>query len=52
MDNDDDRYYLKDCSMSVNELEALTGFDFFPGLDDTIEEKVEGTVRLSDWGIR
>ena len=52
MDNDDERYYLKDCLMSVNDLERLTGFDFFPGLDDTVEEKVEGTVRLSDWGIR
>ena len=52
MDNDDDRYYLKDCNMSVNDLEKLTGFDFFPVLDDAIEEKVEGTVRLSDWGIR
>ena len=52
MDNDDDRYYLKDCLMDINELEALTGFDFFPVLDDTIEEKVEGTVRLSDWGIK
>jgi len=52
MDNDEERYYLKDCLMSVNDLEALTGFDFFPGLDDTVEEKVEATVRLSDWGIR
>ena len=52
MDNDDDRYYLKDCMMTVNELEALTGEDFFPVLDDTIEEKVEGTLRKSDWGIR
>ena len=52
MDNDDERYYLKDCLMSVNDLESLTGLDFFPGLDDTVEEKVEGTVRLSDWGIR
>ena len=32
MDNDDERYYLKDCSMSVDELETLTGFDFFPAL--------------------
>jgi endonuclease G len=52
MDNDGERYYLKDCSLSVNELEALTGLDLFPGLDDTVEEKVEGTVRLSDWGIK
>lgn len=52
MDNDEDRYYLKDCSMTINDLEALTGFDFFPALDDKVEEKVESTVRLSDWGIR
>ena len=52
MDNDDDRYYLRDCYMCVNDLESLTGFDFFPALDDKIEEKVETTVRLSDWGIK
>ena len=52
MDNDDERYYLKDCYLTVDELETLTGFNFFPQLDDTIEEKVESNVRLSDWGIR
>ncbi len=51
MDNDDDRYYLKDCYLNINDLESLTGLDFFPALDDKIEEKVESTVRLSDWGI-
>ena len=51
MDNDDDRYYLKDCYLNINDLESLTGLDFFPSLDDKIEEKVESTVRLSDWGI-
>lgn len=51
MGNDSERYYLKDCNMTVDELEQLTGLDFFPGLDDRIEEKVEGKVRLSDWGI-
>jgi len=52
MDNDDERYYLKDCLMSIDDLEALTGFDLYPGLDDKVEEKVESTVRLSDWGLR
>lgn len=52
MDNDDERYYLKDCYLTIDELETLTGFNFFPQLDDTIEEKVESKVRLSDWGIR
>ena len=52
MDNDEERYMLRDCCMSVNELETLTGFDFFPGLDDRIEEKVEANVKKSDWGIK
>ena len=52
MDNDDDRYYLKDCCMTIDDLESLTGFDLYPALDDVIEEKVESTFRLSDWGIR
>lgn len=52
MDNDSERYMLKDCSMTVDELESITGIDFFPGLDDRIEEKVEGSVKKSDWGIK
>ena len=52
MDNDADRYYLKDCMMTVNDLETLTGLDFFPALDNVVEEKVESTLRLSDWGLR
>lgn len=52
MDNDEERYMLRDCYMSINELEALTGFDFFPGLDDRIEEKVEASVKKTDWGIK
>ena len=52
MGNDDERYLLKDCKMTVDELEAMTGFDFFPGLDDRIEEKVESKIKLSDWGIK
>lgn len=51
MGNDSERYFLKDCNITVDELERLTGFDFFPGLDDRIEEKVESIVKLSDWGI-
>ena len=51
MGNDSERYFLKDCNITVDELERLTGFDFFPGLDDRIEEKVESKVKLSDWGI-
>lgn len=52
MGNDDARYYLKNCAMSVNDLEEMTGIDFFPALPDEVEETVEGTVVLSDWGIK
>lgn len=52
MDNDDKRYYLQDCAISVNELEEITGLDFFPLLDDSVEEKVEDRLSLSDWGIK
>ena len=52
MGNDSARYYLNDCCMSVNELEELTGLDFFPMLDDSVEESVESQLHPSDWGIR
>lgn len=52
MKNDDSRQYLYDCMLSVNDLEELTGIDFFPNLDDAYEDKVEAQLRYSDWGIR
>lgn len=39
-----------DC-ISVKELERRTGFDFFPMIDDSIEDKVESTVEPILWGI-
>lgn len=35
--------------ISINELEARTGFDFFCNLPDNIEESVEGTFTPSEW---
>ena len=52
MGNDAQRYYLDKCSMSVNELEKRTGFDFFPALPDDVEDAVESQYRPADWGIR
>lgn len=52
MDNDDKRYWLDDCAMTVNELEAITGLDFFPLLPDDVENTVESQLRLSFWNIR
>ena len=37
---------LYDFVVSVNQIEQMTGLDFFPKLDDSIEEKMEAN---SDW---
>ena len=39
-----------DC-ISVAELEAKTGFTFFPMLDDAIEADVKSTAVPSEWGV-
>jgi len=52
MDNDDKRYWLDDCAMTVNGLEEITGLDFFPQLPDSIEDQVEADYTLSFWNIK
>lgn len=37
--------------VSIDELEAFTGIDFFPNLPDVIENVVEASVSLSAWGF-
>lgn len=49
MGNDSERYYLKDCALSINELENITGLDFFPALDDSFEEDVEAGYNPAVW---
>lgn len=34
---------------TVDEIEALTGIDFFPSLDDDIETRIEAKADLTDW---
>lgn len=36
---------------TVDEVERITGIDFFPALPDHIERKVEAKYSLSDWGL-
>lgn len=43
---------LPESYLSINELEKLSGLDFFPSLDDSIEENVEDKVDLKFWNIR
>ncbi|MBX7226676.1 MAG: DNA/RNA non-specific endonuclease [Chitinophagales bacterium] len=37
--------------VTIDEIEKRTGVDFFPALDDTLEERLEKTSRISDWPI-
>lgn len=34
---------------SVDEVERITGIDFFPSLPDSVESRVEATCSLADW---
>lgn len=46
---------LSNYVVSIDELEKLTGIDFFCNLPDSIEDKVESAtkaVMLSDWGLQ
>ncbi|MBP5240845.1 MAG: DNA/RNA non-specific endonuclease [Bacteroidales bacterium] len=42
---------IKECSMSVDELEATIGIDLFPALPDEVEEAVEAKIESKWWGI-
>ena len=52
MGNDAERYWLQDCALTIDELEARTGIDFYPALPDDIEEDAESLYDFSVWGIR
>ena len=47
---EDTNIAASDC-ISVAELEAMTGFTFFPMLDDAIEQEVKTTAIPSEWGV-
>ena len=36
---------------SVDQVERITGFDFFPKLPDSIEKRIEAAADASEWGI-
>lgn len=49
MRNSDDRQCASKCYVSVDEVERLTGYDFFSELPDTLENAVEAKVNPYDW---
>ncbi len=42
---------LKSFAVSVDEIEKKTGIDFFPQLEDTIENQLESKVNLNSWNL-
>lgn len=42
---------LNRCAMSVDDLEVLSGIDFFAELDDDFENQVEATYNLKHWAL-
>jgi len=51
MANNDLPHSIRQCAMSVDQLEELLGRDLFPALDDTVESVVEATISLQAWGL-
>ncbi len=39
-------------TVTIDEIEKLTGIDFFPKLSDQIEDKLESEINLKAWGKR
>ena len=42
---------LQSFAMTVDEVEKITGIDFYPALPDDQEEEIEGRMRTSDWNF-
>lgn len=40
---------IKQCAKSIDELESITGIDFYHNLPDNIESEVERSYKESDW---
>ena len=47
--NRDGKQNMSDAAKSVDEIEQMTGMDFFPQLNDALERRVEAKYSLSQW---
>lgn len=50
--NEDGNRPKGDYVNSVRQVQRLTGIDFFPALDDEVEESVESSVNMQEWDIQ
>lgn len=44
--NDDSEQPMKKAAMTVDDVEKMTGIDFYPSLDDELEERLESTLSM------
>lgn len=42
---------IRDYCKSVDDIERMSGIDFFPNLDDAIEDHIESSFSASSWGL-
>lgn len=49
-ENEDGHRPMTDYVLTVDEVERLTGIDFFPQLPDDVENRVEAMADLAEWG--
>ncbi len=42
---------LEERAVSIDSIETLTGFDFFNGLPDALEERLESEIDVAKWGF-
>ena len=47
--NEGKKQLMEEAVHSVDEIEAMTGIDFFPALDDATESRIEARASLSEW---
>jgi endonuclease G len=47
--NEGKRQTMKEAVRTVDDIEALTGIDFFPALDDATENRIEARAKLYEW---
>ena len=52
MQNGGEERPMKECAVTVDELEALLGLDLFCNLPDEVEDAIEGNIVWEDWPIR
>lgn len=49
MENESSTLPLHHFVVTIDSLESLTGIDFFPSLEDNLEEQLESTIFISEW---